>query len=91
MAVPDQINPPLKTGFPKRKPVLMNRRKCVMEFFATEFRKVDEETTSPEKLRLGYLRVRIKATACQICSSVRMPAQGAMDVPGLPVLMRQNK
>lgn len=38
-----------------------------------------------------YFNVRMNAITCQICSSVRIPAHGAMDVPGLPVFTRQNR
>ena len=38
-----------------------------------------------------YFKVRTKDTTCQICSSVSTPFQPSMAVPGLPVLMRQNR
>lgn len=38
-----------------------------------------------------YFNVRMKATACQICSSVNTPFHATMEVPSLPVLMRQYR
>src|SRR5215211_7166092 len=38
-----------------------------------------------------YFKVRMKETACQICSSVRIPFHATMEVPGFPSLIRQNR